>query len=87
MIDSVVLFWSFSPRAAEPHIRFDAPKTQTVIAELGLHAPWGLVISAPSSPQRRWAEGSLLLISGLARVLGLGDKLAQFCGKHARDFI
>ena len=31
--------WSFSPGTAEPLLRFDAPKTQTVLAELGLRGP------------------------------------------------
>jgi hypothetical protein len=31
--------WSFSPGNAEPQLRFDAPNTQTGIAELGLPAP------------------------------------------------
>ncbi len=31
--------WSFSPRTAEPQLRFDALKTQTVLAELGLRGP------------------------------------------------
>ena len=31
--------WSFSPGPAEHQLRFDAPKTQTVILELGLLVP------------------------------------------------
>jgi len=31
--------WSFFPGTAEPQLRFDAPKSQTGIAELGLRAP------------------------------------------------
>jgi len=30
--------WSFFPGTAEPQLRFDAPKAQTGIAELGLRA-------------------------------------------------
>gem|GEM_PF-3132279 len=31
--------WSFPPGNAEPQLRFDAPKAQKGIAELGLRAP------------------------------------------------
>jgi len=39
MIPNLEENWSFFPGNAEPQLRFDAPKAQTGIAELGLRAP------------------------------------------------